>query len=339
MRNRAFVLGGLVWASMLAVPALGAGYVRLLTNAESGGTQTPSIVISSDGYAYSQVQGLSGTSVTKVDLASRTASSFTTSPASMIGTLFDGSLGLISVDTGTRQIYTVNKTTGAGSVYQNAATITAYVVANRASTVTNSNALLTGSTIDPTSGELYFYDGRSTSIGKTAGVNTVVNFVSRETLTGKSVTGLAASANTLYFGDNTAAGRAIYATSNGTTLTPILTAAQITSVTGVSATSFLGSGLYYAPDNRLYFYDNTFNGILSFDPANAASLKVELTSAELLAGPAGSNVVTGFTWYDGRLAWYVNTSTNPRGGLYAIPEPGAMAGLAPVALLLMRRRR
>ncbi len=314
--------------------AFGAAYVRLLTNAQMNGTQVPSVLISGDT-AYAEVQGTSGVAITQTPLSTGIATNFT-SGSTITGILYDGASAFTSVDTGSFQIYRVDKASGVASVYQSAATTGAYVTSNGGT----GTASFLASTIDPTSGELYFYDSKSKSVGKTAGANSLTTVLAPSKLSTYTLTGLAASpSGTLYFGDNkTAATRALYAY-DGTSITSILTSTQITAVTGGSSAQFLGSGLYFAPDDRLYFYDNTSKDILSFDPTvGASSLSIVLTGAALSAGPEGASTVTGFTWYDGNIAWFVNTS-QAAGGLYAVPEPGALAPLAGAGLLLARRRR
>lgn len=239
-------------------------------------------------------------------------------------------------ETGTDSIWRVDKNTGSLSEYVSAATIFNF-------TGEASAQILSPHTVAP-SGEHAFYEGRSDSILVTSGASSVSTLVSSSQLTAltgnDTVSGgitFDASGN-LIWGSNTS--DSIYSW-DGAMGIELLSTAELISITGESAAGF--GDIFFAPDNLVYFYDTTSDGILSFDPLDAANtLQFVLTEDELISGPEGSDSVSGFTWFDDSIAWSPVSPTATLGlfgSVTAIPEPSSMAFCMALVGTVMTRRR
>lgn len=235
-------------------------------------------------------------------------------------------------DSSTDAIWRVNKNTGEVSQYVTADQIKSYTGAGDAQ-------LLTPSETTPT-GEFVFYEGASDSILMTTGAGGLSTYISAAELTAATgnsdVSGSLAFDLTgrFYWGNN--GNKAMYRRATDGTISQVLGLADVTAVTGGTSLGF--KDIYGAPDGWVYFQDNSSKNILKFDPANpTGSLKNVLTDAELLAGPATADNVYQLTWYDGRLAFNIHSSTAGK-GFYAIPEPAALILFGFSGLALLRRR-
>jgi len=256
---------------------------------------------------------------------------------SIVGLLYDIGTQLQIVDTsgtGTRAIYRINKLGGAVTNYVSNSTLNTAIG-------TTSGSIIT-STFNPTNSNPVFYSNFNQNILQATGANTVSQIVDVNDApfgTNLNFAGLTMSpTGTIYFGNNNtnvdANARGLWSY-NGTSFNLIL---DLPEGSG-SDDNFSNGALFYAPDNLIY-YRNTLGDIRTFNPSSSAVATV-LTSAQLLAGPAGGSLVTNFTWFDGRIAW-INGATANSGinqGLYALPEPATLSLLLAGGTVLLGRRR
>lgn len=291
---------------------------------------------------FTRTTGL-GVSNTTTQITSSTATNTATGGTSQLaGILRSANATTLQIpDTSFDAVYRVNKTTGAISTYVDKATLQGSAAAFN----------VFGSSIFST-GEAVIYDNtaaaprfRGTNAGAAYDVATAAAIT---TAAGGSYTyggfTVGGSDNTLILVDNnsTAASRRIlsYNTASGTSTT-LLTAGDITGVTGGATAAFLATAFYYsAADSLVYFYDNTTKNILSFNPTAAtpaSTLQNVLTGPQLTAGPEGGTGVTYFSTFNNQIAWSNVSGTGV--GLYSIPEPASMALLGVGGVALLRRRR
>ena len=215
-------------------------------------------------------------------------------------------------DTGTDAIWRVHKTTGAVTPYVSKAQIETQL-----GIAIGSTSLLASRGIGPDE-EHYVYEGTSDSFIRTTGTGTVQTYISKvelEILTGTGNSAQISGGITfdgsgrMIFGNG--GSDSIYAWDDsaaaGNEGSLLLSTSDITAVTGMAgAGGFMD--IFYAPDGKVYFYEMTADGILSFDPTDPVnSLAFVLTSAELVAGPDGNYSVSQFTWYNGGIAWTPNS--------------------------------
>lgn len=231
-------------------------------------------------------------------------------------------------DTTSDAVWRVNKNTGAITEYVSAAQIIAHTGGTAAQ-------LLTPGDTDP-DGEYTFYEGNTDGIYKTNGAGTLTTVLDSAALiagTGTdSVSGGLThdAAGNLYWGSNST--DSLWVADTGGVISQVLTEAEIVAVTTEADPGF--SDVFYAPDGMVYFYETRSDGIMKFDPSNPAStLAFVIEEADLIAGPAGTDLVFQLTWFDGNLAFHSNSSR----GLYVIPEPSTLLLLGFAGLLIRRR--
>jgi len=230
----------------------------------------------------------------------------------------------------TNSVYSINIASGA---------VTTRVTSGTLDALTGGSVNLSAANSFNTDGSGFFYDGQSDSIlGTDASGNASISVSSLQltTLAGNdSVNAIAAAGNIIYYGSNTSDSLYSWNTTTGTGAL-LLNTAQIESVTDDIDGRAGFNGALVGPDGLLYFYETDADYILSVDPndANPAStLAVARSEVDLNDGPAGSDIVSQITWFDGELAW------KERNGFSVVPEPSSALLTSLAALALMRRRR
>lgn len=348
--TRALVLCAAVAAVAGTSLTASASYIRLATGAQvrpTAASATTSSIIT-NGLIYSNISGggnaniaitttVPGAGVNGTVYANNTTwnAAVGATPTAASGFLTDVGTSILVADNTVARIVRINKTGGGVSTY----------VPYTAGGFTS--VLSAGAGV---AGQLMVYNTASGSnprnIWQTNSSGGLDILVSNAQLlaspnASNGLVGVARIGSKIYFGASTGTTRSIFSFDTATSTSAVaLAGTSITGVTGVTTgttqNSFLAPAFFAAPDGKLYFYDNTSNGILSFDPAGGSVASV-LTSAQLVAGPALTSTVNGLTWHNGNLAWSVSAGANA--GVYAIPEPAALGLLAPVAAVAFRRNR
>jgi hypothetical protein len=335
-------------AVCLMAQAAHAGYVQVLTfeqvnaggasTAHNGtlidGTTAYNFMANNDAGRITKTINVDGTPTTTelMSTATWTAASGKTNLSGWYGYGFSGDY-IQFAETGSDAIWRVDKTTGV---------VTSYVTDTQIYTHTGqaSAQILSPHTVGP-DGEHYFYEGKSDSILRTNGLGVVETYIGDTQLTAVAGNDSVGGGITFDGGGNLIWGSnssdAIYSW-NGASGSTLLTTANITDVTGGTAAGF--GDIFYAPDGNVYFYDTSSDGILSFNPSDAANtLDFVLTEAELLAGPGASDSVGQLEWYDGNIGW-CHVSASALKGFYATPEPNVIILLLTSLLgLALGRRR
>jgi hypothetical protein len=361
-RVHGFITGAVAAATAVVGSTASASYVQLADFSDIAGATGASILVGGTvigGDAYFTVSGGGNHAVTSVgDVGGTNAHSvvvgttawnanFASAPNGISGNYLGVSGGLLQFhDIITGQVYRVNPTLGVvSSVYLTAPTIGQQLGGTP-------NTLLIGS-VDASNGEHLFYVSQAARRGiyGTTGGGSFQTILSGATLTSEigsnQINGLTSSASgVIYFGSNNATTPSLFAfDQNTSTLSVVSTVADIESelgVTGSGSNAFGNTQVFHAPDGRVYLrWGRGINSIVSIDPlVGASSAQLVLSSQDLLDGPAASNNVGNFAWWNGQLAW---TQTIGAGsqvvGFYTIPEPTTLALLAAGSMLALRRRR
>ena len=301
--------------------------------AYSGPTSTP---VASRPYGIARVDGAGSGASSSTNLVNR--AQFTAAAGGGTVNALTPGFSLSPVggsiqfgDSTTDQVYRVGATPGSISVYTSNASIPVAAAGDTAS------LLLSGTTAPD--GEFTFYEATDDNILKTAGPNATTTLTTAAQLTDATTSsvvtsGFAYSGGSLFFGSNNS-DSVLAVGPGGGTPTEAITTAQLTTFTGETSAGF--GDFAAGPGGRVYFYESSDDSILSFDPAlGAASLRFELTEAQLLAGPAGTDLIGEIDFFGGNLAFLPTNGT----AVYVVPEPASLAtvGLIAGAALLRRRR-
>jgi hypothetical protein len=345
--------GAAAVAVMIAVPAMGAGYLEVVPwgviNSPAPGTSSQHYAWVIDGTtSYHQLGTGSDTRITKVtdfatapvatELMSQGAWSAATGKSTLTGFYGMGQVGnsLQFGDSSTDAVWRVDKADGTISSYISNATILAHQqIAHPDQT---GASLLTSNAVTLT-GEHVMYESTGDDILISTGEQSLTTLVTADQLTAlqgnSSVSGGLGYdlAGSLYWGNST--NDAMYKRASDGTLSLVLSQADIIAATGATAAGF-GDNYGEMADGLIYFYDTTSDSILSFDPGDPANtLATVLSEADLLGGPGAGDGVYEIGEYDGVLAFNLNGER----GLYAIPEPASLTLLALGGLAVLRRRR
>jgi hypothetical protein len=284
-----------------------------------------------------------GTSPTSTDLFATSSynsvsngyTGLSTAPNGIAGLLFDvgTQLQFVEATTATRGIFRVNKSNG--------------VVTSVLPSLASFNALVgTGGVVTSTAasnGDAIMFGSGDSSISRVTGTGTTVfdlQLLAANTGGGLTVQGITAAPNDdLYFGNNNtiAGARGLWRIQNAGT-TPTYTRVLNLDSSSGTPDNFANGGLFYAPDGDIYFRTQS-GDIRKFDLDTSTVSTVY--SAATLTAVLGNNQVSNFTWLDGNIAWF-NNSTLSSGafqGLYTVPEPAMLGLLAGFGALLLKRRK
>lgn len=220
----------------------------------------------------------------------------------------------------TDAVWRVHKDSGAITEYVSKAAIDAFIGGTGPS-------LLSPFDSDPISGELVFYEGDTDSLIVTTGMDSLDWLVTDVQLTAamgndrvSGGIGFDAAGN-LYWGSSTSDDLWMLPAGGDPDMdiVQVLSTAEILAVTG--ATSFGPREIFPAPDGWVYIGDTASDGILRFDPSDPANtLEFFLTSQELLDGPAGSDNIITYGWYDDGVCGLLTFQRFNQYGLFVV-EP------------------
>ena len=237
---------------------------------------------------------------------------------------------LYFAENSTKQAYRVNKNTGEISVIASTSSIFDMVMYDGLTSIT------LASPGDVSNGDFYFYESRSDNVlvAGAGGLRIGVSNAQLVDLAGNSaISGGMTSdgAGNLFWYSSDSGSIYKWDTANSTGQ-ELLSSDDFIQLKGDGRLS--AGDIYFAPDGKMYFFDRN-SGIMTFDPDDASStLSLLMTTDELIAGPAASKNIYGFTWYEGNLAF-----SEMNEGFFVVPEPGILSLLGMGALTMYRRRR
>lgn len=320
------------YIQLIDLPTLNGGTGTALNSATIVGNDAFAVLSGGGSHRVVKVADIGGAN-TVTTLVSTTDWDTTVggSPSGIAGIPYASGSDLLIADLVTDQVVKIDQGTGAISLLVDAATI---------------GGSLSFGSVDPSDGNLLFYQSTDDTLFKTTGavngITTVLTDTELATITGDDTpSGVTADASgVIYLGQGTnSAGEDInFFDPSGPSSGKVLTEEQIAGVgndVGFSTTAF-----DYV-DGKIVFRDGgTNDSIKSVDPSNAlASLEVVLDEATLVAGPAASDFVSSFTSFNGNLAWAQTIDAGGQiPGIYAVPEPSSIMLLS-ISLLAMAARK
>ncbi len=317
---------------LVDLPTINGGDASLLNSATIVGNDAYAVLSGSGLHRVVKISDVGGanTVTTLVDTATWNTTVNAT-PTGIAGIPYASGSDLLILDLVTDQIVKIDQVSGAATLLVDNATI---------------GGSVSFAAVDPTDGNMVFYQSTSDQLLKTTGaVNglaTVLTDLELTAITGdSSPSGVAVGDNgVIYLGQSTdSVGEDIsFYDPSGPSSGVVLTEEQIVGVgndVGFSTTAF------NFVDGLLVFRDGgTFDSIKSLDPSNAlVTLTTVLDENALVNGPAGSDFVSSFFSYNGELAWSQTLASGGQvAGIYAVPEPASLALLGLGGLAMLRRR-
>ena len=351
--KKAFCLG----ATLMATVATGAAsgqYVQLADlptiNGGDGTILISGTIVGDTGYAMLSGSGLQR--IVKIeDLGgANTVTTLTSTvdlnaalgevPSGVSGTLLASGTDLIILENTTDQIVKIDQVTGAASLLVDDTTLDSLPGVSSPATVSFGD-------VNPTTGNVFFYEGDTDSVYEVTGTNAlsvVLTDTELASITGDDTPGGLGvdSSGVLYLGQSSGTENVSFFDpsddSSGTLIVEgdVLAAQGSGTDIGISSTAFT-----VLSDGTVVFANTgTPDNLVSFDPsAPVASLDIVLSEAELLAGPAMIDAAIAISEFDGQVAWF-NLSAAGSGvpGIYAVPEPTTAALLGLGGLAMLRRR-
>jgi hypothetical protein len=304
--------------------------------------------------ALPQISQITGLGTSPTDSAFVTEANWTVNGAGVStgvsGQLWNDGSYLEMYDSISGNVIRMNKVTNtnagtmAGTVFEYATKAEFYPVVAAANSNTTQTNITASATALTATGDLAILDS-SKGIYETNGQDTVTTLISPSALTTGTNGPGTASVNTFTIDGNnvfvgvSSKGMYEYNTTSSTWVNgsqPLFTPSTIEGLTGNSGSSYLSTASFFAPDGNVYFFDQTAKDIMVFDPNNASSLRVAVSSAQINS-IEGSTAVSNLTWYNGNIAWD-NVNTVGQGVYAAVPEPASLSVLAIGAVGLLSRR-
>ena len=234
-------------------------------------------------------------------------------------------------------VWRMEKATGALTKYVSAEAIVAHAGGSASNLGVGSDTMYGGQY----AGEMAFYESSSKNILVTTGPGTLATLVTAAQLTALgnvAVQGMGANAaGDLYWANST--NDAMYKRAADGTITTVLSSANFLPVLGATDVNF--KDILPAPDGYVYFQDSKTYNILRFNESDpAGTLGIFMSTADLFAGPAGSDTknIYCLSWYEGALAFNVGATTGARGFYGLVPEPASLGLLALGGVMALRRR-
>ncbi len=251
--------------------------------------------------------------------------------ADLSGTIFDGGTQLYVLDTRQDEIYTISKATGAVTLLADNASI---------------GGSVTFGALDPTDGDLAYYqssdDNAQKTLGTLNGTTVVLTDTELAAITGDDTpSGLGIDNDGIfYFGQGTSsAGENIYFYDPDTDASgTLLTEEQLV---GIGNDVSFSTTAFTVEDNVIIFRDGgTNDSFKTVDIDGGNTVAVLLDETQLVNGPAASDFAQDFSiWQEQFVSWTQTlTAGGQIAGIYAIPEPASLALVGLGGLAMLRRR-